>query len=541
MLKKLKRISLLFIIILPMAALLINAGPNQKVKNVIIMIPDGMSVDGTTLARWFQGGMPLALDELACGLVKTSSADAPIADSAPAATAYATGFKSHTGYVGVLPDSADMPGQKPIAKGDEKKPVANLFEAARISGRATGLVVTCQVPHATPAGFSAHYPDRNAYDVIVEQQVYDNLDVMLGGGWDYLSADKRKDKEDLVAALKNNKYDYVTSRQEMLDAKGKKIWGLFAPDSMSYDLDKKDSEPSLSEMTGKAIDLLSKNPKGFILMVEGSEIDWAAHANDPVGLTTDILAFDKAVKTAKDFALKDKNTIVIIMSDHGNSGITMGNKDTTKGYDSKKLTAFIDPLKKAKVTGLGIAWKLNADRSNIKDVMAEYFGITDLTDEEVAAIKDAKAAEMNYITGPIMAKRAFIGFTTGGHTGEDVVLYCYSPLSDRPTGVIENTDVAKYIERDMGLNLADTTSKLFVKAGDLFKDKATLLVDGDNGNANNPALIVFDKKNNGFIFPANKNYVTDLSGKVVKTYTNGLNINNTINWYLPQEALSLMK
>jgi alkaline phosphatase len=518
-----------------------NAAANKKVKNVIIMIPDGMSVDGTTLARWYQDGKALSMDELACGLVKTYNSDTPIADSAPAGTAYATGYKTHTGYVGVLPDVADMPGLKPIVKGDEKKPVANVFEASKLIGKSTGLVVTCQIPHATPADFSAHYPDRNAYDIITEQQVYDNIDVVFGGGWNYLTGSIRKDGEDLIKVLAVNKYDYVTNRQAMIDSKGNKIWGMFAPDAMSYDLDRQENQPSLSEMTSKAIEVLSKNPKGFILLVEGSQVDWAAHANDPVGVVTDILAFDKAVKVALDFAKKDKNTIVIAMSDHGNSGITMGNKDTTKGYDTKKLSAFIDPLKKAKVTGAGLVFKFNGDKSNIKEAMSEYFGITDLTDEEVSAIKDTKQADMNYVTGPIIAKRAFIGFTTGGHTGEDVVLYCYSPTVERITGVVENTDIAKFVETSMGLNLSDTSAKLFVNAKELLKDKMTSFVDGDNGNANNPALIAFDKSGNGYIFPANKNYVTDLSGKVVKTYSSGLNINNTLNWFIPMEAISIAK
>ena len=326
----------------------------------------------------------------------------------------------------------------------------------------------------------------------------------------------------------------------MSNSRSKKIWGMFAPDSMSYDLDKSDSEPSIQEMTSKALKTLSKNSQGFMLMVEGSEIDWAAHANDPVGVVTDILAFDKAVKVAIDFARNDGNTLVIIVSDHGNSGITMGNRDTTKGYDTRKLSEFIEPLKKAKVTALGIASKFNKDRTNIKEMLKKYMGIDDLADDEIAAIKDTKDGSMNYTVGPIIAKRSFIGFTTGGHTGEEVVLYCYSPLNDRPTGVIQNTDIAKYVEKELGVDLKSATNELFVKAGDLLNDVSSSIVEGDNG-ANNPALIVFDKKGEGYIFPANKNHITDMTGKIVWTYKQGLNIYNTSNWYLPKEAVSIFK
>ena len=98
------------------------------------MIPDGQSVTDTTLARWYKGGEPLAVDEMACGLVRTYSSDAPIADSAPSGTAYATGFKSHTGFVGVLPDVNTMPSMKPLAETDKRKPVASILEAAQLLG-----------------------------------------------------------------------------------------------------------------------------------------------------------------------------------------------------------------------------------------------------------------------------------------------------------------------------------------------------------------------------------------------------------------------
>lgn len=125
MTKTMKRIPAILVIVLlllvSVSVPLASAASAPAVKNVILMIPDGMSVGGTTLARWYKGGTPLAMDEMACGLVRTYSSDAAIADSAPAATAFSTGFKSHTGYVAVLPDVADMPGLQPIARGDEKK------------------------------------------------------------------------------------------------------------------------------------------------------------------------------------------------------------------------------------------------------------------------------------------------------------------------------------------------------------------------------------------------------------------------------------
>jgi len=222
------------------------------VKNVILMIPDGMSLAGTTLARWYKGA-PLAMDEMACGLVRTYSSDAVIADSAPAATAYATGFKSHTGFIGILPDEATMPGLQPIAEEDKRRPVATILEAAKLAGKSTGLVVTCEIPHATPAGFSAHVDNRNNYDDILEQQVYQGMDVVLGGGYHYLLPESRKDKEDLLEVIRNKGYDYVTTPEALRRSTSSKIWGMFAPKALSYDFDRDpEKEPSLAEMTKKS-------------------------------------------------------------------------------------------------------------------------------------------------------------------------------------------------------------------------------------------------------------------------------------------------
>ncbi|MDU5947856.1 MAG: alkaline phosphatase, partial [Paenibacillus macerans] len=219
------------------------------IKNVIILIPDGMANDATALSRWYKGSS-LTLDQMASGLVRTHSADAAIADSAPAGTAFATGHKSHTGYVGVLPDKATMPGQAKIQPGDEKKPVASVLEAAKLSGKATGIIATSEIMHATPADFSAHYPDRKNYDALSMQQVYNGMDVVLGGGAEYLSPQGRKDGADLIASIKALGYDYVTTPAALKASKSNKIWGAFAPAGLAYDMDRDPStEPSLAEMT----------------------------------------------------------------------------------------------------------------------------------------------------------------------------------------------------------------------------------------------------------------------------------------------------
>ena len=510
----------------------------DSVKNVILLIPDGQSVGGTTLARWYNGGKPLAVDEMACGLVRTYSSDAAIADSAPSGTAMATGFKSHTGFVGVLPDVNSMPGMNPLAKGDERKPIASVLEAAQLAGKSTGIIATSEIMHATPADFTAHDPSRKNYDNLSEQQVYQDIDVVLGSGEKYFTKEVRGDGEDLVSEIKNLGYDYVTSIEEMNSSDSEKIWGMFAPVDMAYDFDRDPSkEPSLAEMTSKAISTLSKNENGFFLLVEGSKVDWAAHANDPIGVISDTLAFDDAVKVALDFAKKDGNTVVISVTDHGNGGITIGNTATDSNYDKLHIDEYIEPLKKATLTGEGVEKLLNDDRSNIVEVMSKYYGVDDLTEEEIKAIKDTDAGSLNYTVGPIISKRANIGWTTTGHTGEDVPLYIYAPNNcEKLSGVVENTDIAKYMSRVMGIDLATATSELFVPVRqEAEKLGATVL--WDNTDSLNPNVVI-NIEGKEIVVPVNKNIAYVNGNKITLS---GVTVFNGINTYVPQDILELIK
>ncbi|CAJ1317530.1 Alkaline phosphatase [Paenibacillus nuruki] len=509
--------------------------PEIRAKNVIMLIPDGMSMDGTTLTRWYNGGKALALDEMASGLVRTYSADAAIADSAPAGTAFATGFKSHTGYVGVLPDQNTMPGLPKLAPGDAKKPVANIVEAARLAGKSTGIIATSEIMHATPADFSAHYPDRSNYDALSEQQVYAGMDVVLGGGATYFTPAGREDGEDLTKVIANSGYNIVKNTAELKASTSGKLWGMFADKAMANDMDRDPvKQPSIAEMTDKAIQVLSQNEEGFFLMVEGSKVDWAAHANDPIGIISEVNAFDDAVAKALAFAKADQNTLVIAATDHGNGGITIGDAGTTGTYDEEPLSTFIAPLKKAKATGEGLESKFNSKRTNIKAVMKQYYGITDLTAEEIAMIKAAEKGKMNYAVGPMISKRAHIGWTTGGHTGGEVALYSYAPGGVQLTGVVENSDIAGYMASALQVDLANISKQLFVPAKTAFAAKGAT-VKWDATDARNPVVVV-TKGNDTLRLPVFKN-TADWNGKTVKLKGNV--IHNGVQTYVPQDAVDL--
>jgi alkaline phosphatase len=342
-------------------------------------------------------------------------------------------------------------------------------------------------------------------------------------------------------------YTYVDNASDLRAFRGDKLVGTFGKTakatSMSYDLDRDPSiEPSISRMTAKAIEILSKNEKGFFLMVEGSKIDWAAHANDPVALITDIIAFDEAVKVALDFAKQDGNTVVIAATDHGNSGISVGDRSISSGYDKTPWTTFINPLKRASLTGEGLEAILaakGADRVKadvIRDAVAMYMGISDLTDAEVAIIASAKPGSLNYAIGPMVASRAKIGFTTNGHTGEDVVLYAYDPFGKRLTGLVRNTDIADYMAATMKLDLAETTSRLFKDAISMFSKKgATVTVD--KTDPENLVLVV-TKGDKTLRIPRNKSVVY-LNGEVMAS--DGVAVFNGSKWYVAENVISLIK
>ncbi len=515
----------------------------NKPTNVIMFVMDGSSNNAVTLSRWYKGES-LAMDEILTGAVRTYSAESAITDSAPAATALATGHKSNAKLVGVLPSVVNTPGLAQIAKEDAFRPVANILEGAKQQGKATGLIATSEIQHATPAGFSAHVTDRRQFDDIAEQQVYQNIDVVLGGGFESLvpgtSKNARQDGENLVDVLKEKNYDIVKTRNELFKSTSSKIWGSFAPSALAYDFDRastKSSEPTLSEMTSKAINTLKKDENGFFLFVEGSKVDWAAHTNDTVGIISEILSFDSAVKEAIDFSKIDGNTMVIAVTDHGNSGISMGNVNTTSTYFSIPVSAYINPLKKAKMTIEGALSQLKKDQSNIVEVAALY-GLDDLSKTELATLKSAEDLGKEMVK--MLANRANIGYTTGGHTGEDVFLYSYGP--SKITGLVENTDVAHSMAQFMGFDLNKLTEDLYIPATKAFTEKG-FTTRIDLTDEENPKFIA-QKNDITLTIPVNKNILIyeQASTNTTKIYTfDTINVYNGTEFYVSKKVLNTVK
>ena len=280
----------------------------KPVRNVILMIGDGMGLSHV-YAAMSVSELPLNIERCTVtGLQKNYSSDNYVTDSGASGTAIATGTKTNNGAIGV------------DAKGNR---VRSILEIAEANNRSTGLISTSSLTHATPASFIAHQSSRASYENIAMDFIKTDVDVLIGGGYDHFA--KRADKLNLLDTLKARNYDVVNSMDQVLRSSSDKLAGLTAPEHNPYRL--KGRGNMLPASTGKAIEILSRNPDGFFLMVEGSQIDWAGHANAADTLIDETLDFDQAVGVALDFAENDGHTLVIVTADHETGGVTLLNGD----------------------------------------------------------------------------------------------------------------------------------------------------------------------------------------------------------------------
>lgn len=285
---------------------------HEKVENIILLIGDGMSLASVSHARIRGAGVTgiLHMDRMPIsGFIRTSSADHLITDSAAASSAMACGIKTNNGMISRTPDG---------------RVSLTIMEACQAKGMATGLVSTSSITHATPAGFGAHAVSRKEEALIAEHLILNSIDVLLGGGKSFFvpqttEGSRRKDDRNLLDLAVRRGYSLLQSREELLEAKGQRMLGLFADEGMKT----RAPEPTLAEMTATAIQALSQKKKGFILMVEGSQIDWANHDNMQDESARQTLDFDLAIEAALRFAAKERNTLVVVTADHETGGMVI--------------------------------------------------------------------------------------------------------------------------------------------------------------------------------------------------------------------------
>jgi len=305
-------------------------------KNIILFIGDGMGVSHITAGKIVKGVLNLESFRYS-GLLTTHSRNAFITDSAAAATAMATGYKTDNGAISVS---------------SEKEPLKTVAEYAEENGKSTGLVVSCSVTDATPSAFVAHVKNRTQEDLIAEQIANSDIDVLFGGGWAYfvpksVKGSKRADEKDLIVVLKK-RMKVIGSVEEfqqlgIIDS----VTGFFAakhPPQAKY------RKPQLAELTNKAIEILSRNKAGFFLMVEGSQIDWAAHKNKQDFILNEMIDFDNAVGVGLEFAKSNSQTLVLVTADHETGGFAIHHgsveerRISDSGFTTSEHTAAMVPI-----------------------------------------------------------------------------------------------------------------------------------------------------------------------------------------------------
>jgi alkaline phosphatase len=313
---------------------------NTTGMSVILMIGDGMGPEQVKLARWTEVGEDgrLNMENLPYQAnVTTNSLNNPITDSAAAATAIATGQKTNNGILSLTPAGQSL---------------ETMFEYARTLRKNVGLVSTTEVTHATPAAFYTHVMSRYNYTEITRQLVADaDIDVIMGGGKAMFTSSQ-------ISTMEVKGYTLIENRSQMAEIDKGKVLGLFASGPLPYDKDRiRDIIPSLSEMTSKALDILSQDPDGFFLIIEGGQIDWACHANDAENAALETIEFDKAVEVAKNFLVQNDNILLIVTADHETGGLTVNSNTLNETLPSLQNTdERREQLRIARVCNISVQW-----------------------------------------------------------------------------------------------------------------------------------------------------------------------------------------
>ncbi|MEK7795266.1 MAG: alkaline phosphatase [Candidatus Hydrogenedentota bacterium] len=403
-----------------------------EAKSAILFIGDGMGLAQVTAGRIYQKNArdgKLALDEFEeIAIIRDYAANFMVTDSAAAGTALAAGHKTNNGMLGQLPDGTSVP---------------SVLEMAKKAGKSVGVVTTTTITHATPAAFYAHVGSRAREDEIAAQLIESgNVDIALGGGREFFvpkSAKEpesdgksgRQDERDLIAEARAAGYTVVQRQSEFEEVVKRsqagenvgKILGLFNNGQMNYDVDRANDawgEPSLAEMTTLAIDVLSNDPNGFFLMVEGGRIDHAGHANQAKRLVTDMLAFDAAVRVGVDKTNKDE-TLIVVTADHETGGLAINGYGNIEIGGEELLTATPAPSQGSILS----------------------FASGPGAKEESRA--GAKPGDPGY-TYPSL----FYG-SSAAHTGIDILAWASGPGSPKVKGTMLNSELGRLIIDALGV------------------------------------------------------------------------------------------
>ncbi|WP_240220963.1 alkaline phosphatase [Rheinheimera hassiensis] len=418
--------------LLSLSLLLAPAVALAAPKNIIYMIGDGMGPAYLAGYRYFSDDKATAeventiFDELWLGMASTyPDDDTYVTDSAAGATALATGFKSYNGAISV---------------NRQHIPIGTMMQLAKKLGKANGIVASSQVNHATPASFLAHNKSRRNYNEIADMYLDYRIegktvaDVILGGGTDYFIRDDRN----LVNEFKQLGFQYADSWQQLDTLTKTPAMALLAETALPAVLNS-EQDKQLATLTEKALQLLTPAEKGFVLMVEGSQIDWCGHDNDIACAMAEMDDFAKAISVAKAYVDKHPDTILVITADHETGGMSLG--------AAGEYQWLPDVIRNVTATGRSIAEQLRkADSDNAALALWAKLTSISLTAEEQQALLAARTQDettLRKLSNQLVAKYSYTGWTTGGHTAADVAVLAYGKDAKDFVGFQDNTQIAK--------------------------------------------------------------------------------------------------
>ena len=293
-----------------LAALLLSVAvvSAQEVKSIIYLIGDGMGLSSVSMMQVENGYSAIIFDKADnVALQKTYSADNRVTDSAASGTALASGYKTNNTFIGCTPDGVA---------------VESLMDVAKAQGKATGVVVTTYLQHATPAAFYAHTESRHNYEIITEQLVKSSLDVAIGGGMGHF---KNVYDEEVADVVKCNGFSLVEEFSALQKQSGEqRTLALLAEWEVGSN-----SGTYLADATREALRLLETRGEdnGFVLMVEGSLIDGMGHANNAAAQQIEMQGFMGAIEVAVEYAKAHEGTLVVVTADHETGGLSIVSGD----------------------------------------------------------------------------------------------------------------------------------------------------------------------------------------------------------------------
>jgi alkaline phosphatase len=327
---------------------------------------------------------------------------------------------------------------------------------------ATGLVTTSGITDATPASFAAHVEHRSDEAAVAAQELKLGVDVLMGGRRQFFLPEakggSRKDGRDLVSEALAAGYGAVTTAADLQKADGPKILGLFNEGNMAYEIDRaKTQEPSLAQMAGKALEVLSRNPNGFFAMIEAGRIDHAGHRNDAPAAIRDVMAFDEAVGVALEFQKRNPRTLIIVTADHETGGMALiGHSKSSKEYVGIDLAL----MQKAAISLELLVAELgkNPGPEKIQDAAKRHLGV-EITAQEAKVVADDainKLDPKNYASATLHSL-AFVlrpyyrvAWASQTHTASPLMAFGSGPGSAKLSGFHHNTELFGIMNAALG-------------------------------------------------------------------------------------------